>query len=82
MCICITESPCCAPGTLWVNYTSIKRIYILRKKNEKVFRSHTSNCLNLLWETEREFGGFMLLKVLRKEHTSWRGCSENGEWKE
>ena len=28
MCICITESPCCAPETLGVNYTSIK--YVLK----------------------------------------------------
>jgi len=28
MCICITESPCYAPETLQVNYTSIKYIYI------------------------------------------------------
>ena len=32
MCICITESPCCAPETLYVNYTSIKK-YICIEKN-------------------------------------------------
>ena len=36
LCICITESPCCAPETLQVNYTLIKNIYIKKKKSHKV----------------------------------------------
>ena len=28
MCVCVTKLPCCAPETLWVNYTSIKYVYL------------------------------------------------------
>ena len=31
MCICITESPSCAPETLQVNYMSVKYIYNIKK---------------------------------------------------
>ena len=31
--MCITESPCCTPESLQVNYTSIKYIHIFKKKD-------------------------------------------------
>ena len=51
MCVYMTESPCCAPETLWVDYTSIIYIYIKKKikthknKQKKTLRPVTIKLL-------------------------------------
>ena len=58
-------------------------LYICKYKEKKI------KCIDHIWTTvstscERQketLQVLMLLKLLRKEHTSWHGCLENGDWR-
>lgn len=63
MCVCVTKSPCCAPEALWVNYTSIKYIYLKKYVSCFFFLSKFGN---LIWSWRNLSLGFFSSKSVQK----------------
>ena len=62
MCVCVTKLPCCAPETLWVNYTSIKYVYLKKYVILLFFFFFFNKFGNLIWSWRNLSLGFFSIK--------------------